>query len=100
MRTVNADEAARLTEPKSEDGVFEVSVALLVCAEGPGNEVAPFVGATFASSVDASCDIDVILVDCGGWIVLSAGVKVSRAGEHECDGTADSRDAEMYGSLT
>jgi hypothetical protein len=100
MRTVNADEAARLTEPKSEDGVFEVSVALPFCAEGPGDGDASFVGATFASSVDASCDIDVILVGCGGWIALSAVVEVPRAGEHDGGGTATSRDAEMCGSLT
>ena len=92
IKTVNAEEAARLAEERNDDGVLpgcRAGEAFELCSE-------MFVGATLASSVEASSDIDVSLVSCGGAVVsagvslVGEGAKGVDAGEHDCLRTASS----------
>lgn len=91
MSTVKAEEAARLAEESSDDGV------LPACSTDTGAEEAlelasvAFVGAIAASNVDASSDIDVSLA---GWGCIGASLGDSfggagaGAGEQDWPGTA------------
>ena len=79
MRTVKAEEAARLAEESSEEGVLPVRGAVLDSAETFEPISVSLVGATVASSVEASSEIEVSFAFVCGCIGDSLAISVGGA---------------------